>query len=218
MAFNQSTKGKSKNELGALHDAVCQVGSVQIRNIATIAGNICNAAPSADTASPLLVLGTTVRVLGPKGERVIAMTDFFRGPGKSVLELDEILLEMSIPKCPALSSSAYLKLGRRKAMDLALIGVATFVTCSPDKNHLKEVRIAVTTAAPTPIPLYHVERLFKDMPISEKSLHEAASLASAEASPRSSFRSTEEYRREMIQVLVPRALKKALERIKLVTK
>jgi CO/xanthine dehydrogenase FAD-binding subunit len=201
-----------KRELAALHDAVCKVGSAQVRNVGTVAGNICSAAPSADTAAPLLALSATVRVLGPRCERMIAMADFYRGPGRSVLEPDEVLLEIMIPRASAYSGSAYFKFAQRNAMDLALIGVAAHVCTTPDKSHIKEARIALATAAPTPIRVYETEKLLQDRTVCEKTVNEAAIRASIEASPRSSFRSTSDYRREMIQVFVRRALLKALER------
>lgn len=199
--------------LKALHDAVGQVGSVQIRNVATVAGNICNAAPSADTAAPLLALDTNLRVLGNRGERIIPLKDFYQGPGRSLLGPDEVLLEIRIPKPSELCSSSYYKLSRRKAMDLALMGAATFIKCSEDKRFIKEVRIALTTVAPTPIRAFTAESLLSGMPISKDSLRQAAELAALEANPRSSWRSTAEYRKQMVQVFVFRSLLKSLERL-----
>ena len=202
-----------QKELGALHDAVCRVGSVQLRNVATVAGNLCTAVPSADSAAPLLALDVSLRILGPHGERMIPLTDFFRGVRSTALQADEVLLEIRIPRPPAYSGSAYLKLTRRKAMDLALIGVASYARCSPDKSRFEEVRIALSTVAPTPIRAYGAERLLSATPMSDIAMKEAAEQAAAEASPRTSLRSTEEYRREMIKVLVMRSLRQALKRV-----
>lgn len=203
-----------KSELSALHDASGQVGSVQIRNVATIAGNICNAAPSADTAAPLLALGAVVKAIGPKGERTIALSDFYRGPGRTVLEADEILREIRIPQLPAFSGSAYIKLARRKAMDLALLGVAIYISVTPEKSHVVDVRIGLNTAAPTPIRPYKAEEILKGVQLNGEAIDEAAAVAARDASPRSSFRSTSEYRRQIIQVLVRRSLHKALDRVR----
>lgn len=202
-----------KRKLSALHDACSQVGSVQIRNVATVAGNICNAAPSADTAAPLLALGAVARVLGPQGERTVALKDLYLGPGELVLEPDEILLKIDMRQPQDLAGSAYLRLARRKAMDIAMIGVATYVQCTPDKCHVTKARIALSTVAPTPIRAYEAESVLNGARINEESLQEAADLAAKQASPRTSFRSTSEYRREMIRVFVRRSLEKALERI-----
>jgi CO/xanthine dehydrogenase FAD-binding subunit len=204
-----------QRELKALHDAVGQVGSIQIRNVATVAGNICNAAPSADTAAPLLALEATLRVVGKDGERRIPLKDFYQGPGRSILKPDEVLLEILIPKPKDFSSSSYYKLARRKAMDLALMGAATSITCSDDKKWIKEVRIALTTVAPTPIRAFTAENLLKDMPISQEALKQAAELAALEANPRTSWRSTAEYRKQMVRVFVYRSLLKSLERLEI---
>jgi carbon-monoxide dehydrogenase medium subunit len=202
-----------KEELSALHDATYQVGSVQIRNVATIAGNICNAAPSADTAAPLLALGAIVKAVGPRGERAIPLSDFYRGPGQTVLEPDEIVREISIPQRASLAGSAYIKLSRRKAMDLALLGVAAYVCLEADRSHVKEVRMGLNTAAPTPIRVYQAENVLKGTLLTDEAMTEAATIAATEASPRSSFRSQSEYRREMVRVLVRRSLLKALDRL-----
>jgi carbon-monoxide dehydrogenase medium subunit len=202
-----------QKELGALHDAVCRVGSVQVRNVATVAGNLCTAVPSADSAPPLLALGAVLRVLGPQGERMIQLTDFFRGVRSTALQADEVLLEIRVPRPPVYSGSAYLKLARRRAMDLALIGVAIYVRCSSDKMRFEEVRIALSTVAPTPIRAYGAEKLLSAAPVSDVAMKEAAELVAKEASPRTSLRSTAEYRREMIKVLVGRSLRQALDRV-----
>jgi carbon-monoxide dehydrogenase medium subunit len=201
-----------------LQDATCQVGSVQIRNVATIAGNISNAAPSADTAAPLLALGAFVKVIGPQGDRIISLSDFFRGPGQTVLEPDEVLKEICIPERPALAGSTYIKLARRKAMELALLGVATYVCLEPDKSHVKDVKIGLNTAAPTPIRAYRAEAVLKGAQLSEEVIQEVATLAANEASPRTSFRSTSGYRREMIRVFVLRSLRKTFERIQSISR
>lgn len=202
-----------KSKFSALHDACSQVGSVQIRNVATVAGNICNAAPSADTAAPLLALGAIARIVGPQGERTIALKDLYVGPGELVLEPDEMLLQIEVPHPPTLAASAYLKLARRKAMDIAMIGVAAYVHCTPDKGRVEKARIALSTVAPTPIRAYEAEGVLNGARLTEDSIQEAANLAAKHASPRTSFRSTSEYRREMIRVFVSRTLKRVLERI-----
>jgi carbon-monoxide dehydrogenase medium subunit len=203
----------AQKELGALHDAVCRVGSVQVRNVATVAGNLCTAVPSADSAAPLLALSAVLRVLSPRGERMIQLADFFQGVRSTALQADEVLLEIRIPRPPLYSGSAYLKLARRRAMDLALIGVAIYVRCSPDKMRFEEVRIALNTVAPTPIRAYGAEKLLSAVPTSDIAMKQASEEAAKEASPRTSLRSTAEYRREMIKVLVGRSLRQALSRV-----
>lgn len=199
-------------ELVALHEATGRVGSVQVRNVATVAGNLCNAAPSADTAAPLLVHNALLRVLGPQGERLIELADFFRGPGRNSLTGDEVVLEILVPKPSHGGASAYIKHARRKAMDLALIGVAVYVTCSEDLTHFKEVKIALSTVAPTPIRAVEAEKALKGSLINEESLRVAAEAAAQGCSPRTSWRSDAKYRRQMVEVLVKRSLRLAIER------
>ncbi len=144
---------------------------------------------------------------------MIQLTDFFQGVRFTALQADEVLLEIRVPRPPVYSGSAYLKLARRRAMDLALIGVAIYVRCSSDKMRFEEVRIALSTVAPTPIRAYGAEKLLSAAPVSDVAMKEAAELATKEASPRTSLRSTAEYRREMIKVLVGRSLRQALDRV-----
>lgn len=202
-----------KSKLYALHEAAGQVGSVQIRNVATVAGNLCNAAPSADTATPLLVHDALLRVSGSKGERQVKLKEFYRGPGLTVLNKDEVLKEILVPKPPLRAASTYIKHARRKAMDLALIGVSVYIELDEAYQYFKDVRIALGTLAPTPIRAYQAEELLKGKPINEEFIKKSAEAAGAAASPRTSWRSTGEYRRDMANVLVFRALNKVLKRI-----
>jgi carbon-monoxide dehydrogenase medium subunit len=226
-----------EKKLSALHDAVCNLGSAQIRNVATIGGNICNAAPSADTACPLLVLDAKAVAVGPKGEREIAIDEFWLGPGATVLEKGEILKAFRIPSFDAATGSAYIKHTRRNAMDLPIIGIAVRITI--DKSDLRcsdllcttapasqilaqfgdeemkcvDIRIAMGVVAPRPIRAKKAEEALRGKVISDTSVAAAAEIAASEASPRDSVRGEAWYRREMVRVLVQRAIMKSLDRI-----
>ena len=202
-----------KAELSALHDAASQVGSLQIRNVATVGGNICNAAPSADTAGPLLALGATVVSEGPDGRREVPIADFFEGPSKTVLKSDEVLVEFHIPEEPGRFGSAYWKHSRRKAMDLPLLGIAVAVTLTEDKE-ISNAIIGLTVAAPVPMRAYKAEEFLKAKRLDNEVLAEAGRIASSEASPRDSLRGKAWYRREMIEVFVPRMATVAAERMR----
>jgi CO/xanthine dehydrogenase FAD-binding subunit len=202
-----------KAELSALHDAACQVGSVQIRNVATVGGNICNAAPSADTAGPLVALGATVVLEGPNGRREVPIVDFFKGPSKTVLKSNEVLVEFHIPEEPGRFGSAYWKHARRKAMDLPLLGIAVALTLTEDDN-ISNARIGLTVAAPVPMRAYKAEEFLKGKCLNDEVLEEAGRIASSEASPRDSLRGKAWYRREMIEVFVPRMAALAAERVR----
>ena len=109
-------------------DAASKIGTPQVRNMGTIGGNLCNAAPSADTAPPLIGLEAKAKINGPNRERVIALEEFFIGPGENALQADEILTEIQIPNPPPHTRGVYLKLPARTMVDLAVVGVAVVVT------------------------------------------------------------------------------------------
>jgi len=226
-----------RKEFSALTDAADVLGSIQIRNVATIGGNICTAAPSADTATPLLVLGTQVKIKSLKEERIIPIEEFFKGPGESVLKTGEMVKELIIPKLLPNTGSAYYKLQRRLALDLPILGVSVLLsldknkvacsdmlcTASPissilhkmeeDEIICKDVRIALGVAAPTPMRAVKAEVLLRGKKLSDELLEEVANTASQEAQPRDSIRGEAWYRKDMIRVLVKRMAMKSIERV-----
>ena len=202
-----------KGQFPVLWDAVKVMAAPPVRNLGTIGGNLCSAAPSADTAPPLIALGASVKLVSTGGERTVLVEDFFAGPGKSVLKPDEILTEVLIPNPPQDSGGAYMKLMRRSAMDLALVGVAAQVRLDRDTKVCKEIRIALGAVAPTPMRASKAESILIEKEINEKSAAEAAEVASQEALPITDVRATKEYRTEMIKVLTKRVVEKAGRRI-----
>jgi carbon-monoxide dehydrogenase medium subunit len=205
-----------KTELSALHDAASWVGSVQIRNVATVGGNICNAAPSADTAGPLLALDATAVLEGPDGGRRVPLTEFFTGTYRTVRQPDEVLVELDIPETMSQFGSAYWKHSRRKAMELPIIGIAVAVKLSEDRSEIADSRIALTVAAPTPIRAYLAEDFLKGKPLTDEVLQEAGRIASSTdcCTIRTSLRCEAWYREDMVRVYVPRMAKLAAERSK----
>lgn len=201
-----------QNELSALYDGASQVGSVQIRNVATIGGNICNAAPSADTAGPLLALDAVAVLQGPKGIRRVPLNEFFTGPSQTVKELDEVLIEFEIPIEMGEFGSAYHKHSRRKSMDLPILGVAVSIKVVGET--IGDARVALSVAAPTPIRVGKSEEYLKGKELNDDVLNEAGRIAAKEASPRDSLRGKAWYRSEMIETFVPRMALKAYERLK----
>lgn len=226
-----------RKNFSALADATDYLGSVQIRNVATISGNICTAAPSADTATPLLVLGTQVKIKSLKEERTVPVEDFFKGPGETVLKPGELVRELLIPKLLPNTGSAYYKLQRRLALDLPILGVSVLlsldkdkVTCSDmlctaspissilhkmeeDKIICKDVRIALGVAAPIPMRAVKAEALLRGEKLSDELLEEVANTASQEAQPRDTIRGEAWYRKDMVKVLVKRMAMKSIERV-----
>jgi len=185
----------------SLAQAARELGSIQVRNRATIVGNICRASPSADTLPPLIADGAVIRLHGPSGERELLLENFFTGPGKTVLRPDELVTELVVPAPAPRTGKVYIKHGRRKAMELATVGVAVTLTRDAD------VKIVLGAVAPTPIRARAAEEVLKNDP---KALDRAAAAAMAEARPISNVRASAEYRREMVRVLTRRALEQAL--------
>jgi len=197
----------------AVLDAVENIGSVQIRNVATIGGNICNAVPSADGVIPLLILGAHLTLVGPKGKRSLPLKSFFLGPGQTLIEPGEILIEFFIPPLLPASGSAYFKHTRREAMELPLLGVGLYLALAEDRRTCVKARIGLGVAAPTPIRALLAEEYLKGKAIDEALLTEAGKIAAKETSVRDSIRGRAWYRREMVEVLIRRVGMKALERI-----
>ena len=226
-----------RKNFSALADATDYLGSVQIRNVATISGNICTAAPSADTATPLLVLGTQVKIKSLKEERTVPIEEFFKGPGETALKPGELVRELLIPKLLPNTGSAYYKLQRRLALDLPILGVSVLlsldknkVTCSDmlctaspissilhkmeeDEIICKDVRIALGVAAPIPMRAVKAEALLRGKKLSDELLEEVANTASQEAQPRDTIRGEAWYRKDMVRVLVKRMAMKSIERV-----
>jgi aerobic carbon-monoxide dehydrogenase medium subunit len=205
-----SSHVKKKHEALAL--AVHTIGSVQVRNLGTIGGNLCNAAPSADSAPILIGLDAKARIFGRAGERMIELKDFFTGPGQTVLKPGEILVGIDVPNPPPRSAAVYIKQSIRKAMDLAVVGVAVVLSLSPDGS-LADIRIVLGAVAPTPIRAMKAEAVIRGKKLDGELIREAARVASEEADPISDIRSSKEYRKDMVTVLTDRALQQTLEQV-----
>jgi aerobic carbon-monoxide dehydrogenase medium subunit len=201
-----------KEKFPALGDAVNVMAAPQVRNLATIGGNLCSAIPSADTAPPLIVLGATAIIVGSAGERTVLVENFFQGNKISALAHDEILKEIFIPAETVNNGSAYFKLMRRNAQDLALVGVASSLRFDGDRQTCQEARIALGAVAPTPLRALKAEAVLKGKNINDDLAAEAGRAASEEARPITDVRASKEYRREMVGVLTKRAILEALKR------
>ncbi|MBI9102724.1 MAG: FAD binding domain-containing protein [Spirochaetales bacterium] len=196
-----------------LEKGVKTIGSLQVRNRGTIGGNICTAAPSADGIGPLLVLNTICEVSGITGSRQVPLENFFTGPKQTVLEDDEILTSILIPPVPYKYGGAYFKYGRRNAMEIALLGISVYLVVAEDNKTCTDIRIALTTSAPTPIRVGKTENFLKGKDLTNyDNLSEAGKVVLTEAKPRSSWRSSAEFRYELLEKLVPRTIKTAFSR------
>ncbi|MCS7125341.1 MAG: xanthine dehydrogenase family protein subunit M [Aigarchaeota archaeon] len=195
----------------ALYEAVRSIGSIQVRNMGTLVGNICNASPAADTAPPLLIFNATVIAKSLNGERTIPINKFFKGPGITSLEDNEMVTEVSIPYPPENSGSSFLKISR-VGMDLAKVNVAVLVKL--DKGVVEECRIALGAVAPTPLRISKAEEYLRYKSINEENLRVVQEIVAEEIKPITDVRSTEWYRREVSKILVRDAIKLSVERVK----
>ncbi len=194
----------------ALFQGCSQVGSVQIRYRGTVGGNIMNGAPSADSCGPLLACGAEVVVAGPKGERVIPFEKFYTGFKKHDIAEDELLKRILLPVPPENSGTAYYKYTRRGAMDLALLGVSAYLELTEGRVDI--ARIALTTAATTPVRSYNAESVLAGNKLTDELIIKAAEAVAAEGKPRSSWRSSAEFRVRLLHDLTVTVLHEAAER------
>ncbi len=198
-----SESGVVAEHFPVLKESAGVLGTEQIRNLGTLAGNLANASPSAEFAPPLLVLGASVRCVGPRGERDILLERFFVGPGKTALDPDEIITEVRVPNPAAGARLVYLKHSLRK-MDVAMASAAIYLIA--DGDMCRDVRIALGAVAPTPFRAVRTERLLKGKPLSDALLDEAAQTAAAETLPIDDVRSYASYRQKVIAMMVRHGL------------
>lgn len=188
----------------ALAEGASLIASNQLQHRGTIVGNVCNAVPSADSAPPLLAHDAVVVIAGREGDRRVAIADFFVTAGVSCLQAGEIVREIVVPPPNAGERSLYLKLAARGRMDLAVVGVAAAVVVAD--GIFRQVRIGLGSAAPIPIRASEAERHLIGKAATTENIGAAAAIAAADTRTRSSHRASADYRREMIEVLVRRAL------------
>jgi carbon-monoxide dehydrogenase medium subunit len=198
-----------------LKEAAGLIGSRQIRNVATVGGNICNASPSADLLPSLLALESKVTIRNSSGTVEKRLDEFFLGPSQTILANQDILTKITVPKQPVFSGASYLKLSPRRAMDLAIVGVTVLLVLS-ETGTCQKAHLVLGSVAPTPIRVPAAEEILIDS-LSQKSpsdalLDEVGEVASQAARPIKDVRASDGYRRDMIKVLVKRGIKKALER------
>lgn len=190
-----------------LAQAASRLGSEQIRNVATIGGNLCRAAPCADTAPPLLVYEAHVDLVGPRGSRELPASKLFLGPGVTCLEPGELLTAIRLPEPRPQARGIFLKKTRVR-MDLTLASVA--ILLEEEGGVCKRVRIAAGSVAPVPMRLKEVEEQLEGQKLTPEVLDAAASLAARTVLPISDVRTTEAYRRHITEVYVRRGLRQLL--------
>jgi len=201
--------GTVRRDFACLAEAAAELGAIQCRNVATIGGNLCSAVPSADLAPPLLALGAQVRIADQNGDRVLPLENFFTGPRQTVLGANEILVEIQIPPPSPPTGTSFMKLGRRRAMTLAIVNAAALVSLAEDGHTVATCRIALGAVAPTPLRASQAEAILQGQELSESLIDAAATLAVGNTAPISDLRATAAFRREISRVLVKRTLLEA---------
>ncbi len=199
----------------ALADGAALVGSPATRHVGTLGGNVMNASPAMDTGAPLVVLGATVELTSAGGSRTVTVGDLWTGPGRTSAGANELCVAIHLPRRPANSGSAYLRLEYRRAMEIAVVGAAASVTLDDDGS-LADVHIALTAVAPTILAVTGLSA-FIGRPIDEALLTEIAELAADQAAPISDVRASDRYRRHTVGVMARRAVAAAADRARGVT-
>jgi len=190
------------------------LGSPQVRNKATIVGNVCRCSPSADLIPPLMALGARARIQKGATSRIMTIEDMLLGPGKTVLKPGEIVTELSIPPMPEHTGCGYYKLTPRKSLDLAVVGVAAMIRTNSQISKCIKARIVLGAVAPTAMRAPKAESMLADANLSDSLIEEAAQAAAEESNPINDVRASAWYRKKMIAVAAKRAIAIALEQIK----
>ena len=199
-----------RSDYVALAESAALIGSVQVRNLATVGGNLCNAAPSADMVPPLLALDAEVVIAGPRGHRRVPLASFFVGVRRTVLAPDELLLDIVVPAPGPRSGGSYLRHTPRRELDIAVVGVASQITLTD--GVCAKARIALAAVAPTPLRATAAEQALEGRPVTAEQIERAAALAADAARPISDQRGSAEFRRHLVRVLTRRTLATALGR------
>jgi len=193
--------------------AASVLGSPLIRNRATIGGNIVTARPAADLPPALMAVGAKIELKSKKGKREIAIDEFFLGPGKTVIKPDEILTKIFVNELPPFTGGDYIKLGHRKALEIAIVAVASRVTLDKPQGVIKSARIVLSAVAPQAIHAVSAEKILINEKPTEKLIERAATLAMQDCRPITDIRGGEEYRKEIVKVLVKRTLVNAVRAV-----
>ncbi len=211
-SFSHITKDPLiKKHFRVLGEAVDTAGGPQIRNIATIGGNICNGVTSSDSGSTLVAYDAITELTSPDGVRRLPIQEFYTGPGKVALKPYELLTAILIKKESYENCEGhYIKYAMREAMDIATLGCSVNVRLSDDKTIVGRMRVGFAVAAPVPIRAKSAETAVKGMPVSCKTINAAAKAALLDVSPRTSWRASKELRLQLVEELTKRAFEQAI--------
>ena len=200
-----------REKIPVLSQAAATLGSIQIRNRATIGGNLCHGSPAADMAAILLAMNCKVSIASDEGERTIGLDQFFTGPNSTVVREHEVLSQIIIPKKTEQFKGVYLKHSPRKAMDIGIVNIAIVLDADLTKGLCNQVMIALGAVAPTPIRAKKAEALLNGKELKPERIQKAAEAASNEAKPITDFRATAGYRKDLVKSLVVTGIQQILE-------
>lgn len=202
---------KLAEDFQVIRESCGHVSSIQVRSIATIGGNACNASPSADAIHGLLLMDTAVNISSADSSRQVLLGDFFTGPGKTVLERGELLVSFFVPKPAPHTGCCYQKYTMRGDSDISIIGAGARITLDEQKR-VADCRITLASVAPIPMRALDAEQLLLGQRLTKEKMEQAAKAAADAAKPISDNRATAKYRKEMVQVWTLHALEGAFER------
>jgi carbon-monoxide dehydrogenase medium subunit len=195
----------------ALAEAAATVGGWQTQAVGTLGGNVCNASPAADTAPPLLVAEASFELTGPNGVRGVRADEFFKGRRLTDRRPDELLTGVLVPARPARTGEVYLKVGRRSAMEVAVVGLAVRLTMDP-AGTVERARVAVCSVAPMPMRAAAAETIIQGSHLEDEAIVEAGRALAAAASAIDDARASAAYRSRVLPGLLARGVRIAAER------
>ena len=187
------------------------IGSEQVRNRGTVVGNVCRASPAADMVPMLIAMDARVEIVGSEDPKFLSVEDFLVGPGQTVLKTGELVKSLIIPKPASNTGTAFLKLGKRRAMNVATVSAAAKITIN-GANRIKSASVVLGAVAPTSIRIPEAETILSNDGLTKQSLEKISNLAGAAAKPITDFRSTKDYRLKIVKILTHRVLKQAWKR------
>lgn len=203
-----------RRRLPMLAETYHHVATLRVRNMATVGGGLAHADPNQDPPPSLIALGATVKAVSANGTRVIPLDEFFKDYYETILNPDEIITEVMVPKLPPNSGAAYIKFLPRTADDYATVSAAALLTLDKTRKTIADVRIALGSVGVTPIRAKAAEDLLRGQPVKAEAFAEAGEKAKEAVDPVSDFRGSAAYKKDMAGVFVRRALEKALAEIR----
>ena len=195
-------------------DSTKIIGGIPIQGRATLGGNLCNAAPSADAIPTLIVLGATASIHSLNDSREVPISEFCTGRGSTILNTNEIVVSINIPSPKQNSGAHYMRFIPRNEMDIAVVGVGTSVELSDDGSKFKDAQVSLASVAPTPLHVTSITDYLSGKEVNDENIEKAGGLAKDATKPISDMRGTAEYRQHLCTVLTKRSLKQSIERAK----